>query len=162
MGICITVFPLSLIWWNSGFFFKKKLCSRPRGGLNGTTILAYSSLRFARSFSFETGKRYLQAQSIYHAGTYVLIIATPINMYFNWLLVLNRSTSLWFNGSAVSLCISSWLIPFLMGIFAKFIDGMKCLTKYKISDLFLIRNRLVRMIIPSVIMMEASIYMPSD
>lgn len=94
VGICIAVF--SLVKFR--FFFKSFVSDQE------VALMAQQYLRIVLFGSpgvllFETGKRYLQAQSIYQAGTYVLIIVTPIHMFFNWLLVLNRSTSLGLNGS---------------------------------------------------------------
>ena len=36
---------------------------------------------------FESGKRYLQAQGLFSASLYVLLICAPLNAFLNWLLV---------------------------------------------------------------------------
>lgn len=36
---------------------------------------------------FESGKRYLQAQGLFSASLYVLLICAPVNAFLNWLLV---------------------------------------------------------------------------
>lgn len=36
---------------------------------------------------FESGKRYLQAQGLFSASLYVLLICAPLNVFMNWLFV---------------------------------------------------------------------------
>ncbi len=37
--------------------------------------------------TFESGKRYLQAQGLFSASLYVLLICAPLNAFMNWLFV---------------------------------------------------------------------------
>lgn len=44
--------------------------------------------------TFEAGKRYVQAQGLFSASLYVLLICAPLNALMNWLFVWVRSTSI--------------------------------------------------------------------
>ncbi|CAB4253783.1 similar to Saccharomyces cerevisiae YDR338C Putative protein of unknown function [Maudiozyma barnettii] len=75
---------------------------------------------------FENLKRFLQAQGIFDAGIYVLLICAPLNIVMSWTLVWNKYIGIGFIGSAVAVVINFWLMFFLLLMYVIFIEGKKC------------------------------------
>lgn len=73
---------------------------------------------------FEGGKRFVQAQGLFQATTYVLLIAAPINVFLNWLFVWHLE--LGFIGAPISVVITQNLLPVLLIAYVYFIDGKQC------------------------------------
>ncbi|KAI9491945.1 mate-domain-containing protein [Zychaea mexicana] len=70
---------------------------------------------------FEATKKYLQAQGIMHAGTYVLLICSPLNMGLNYLFVWEWNYG--FIGAPIATSIIYWLMFGLLVSYIVFIDG---------------------------------------
>lgn len=75
---------------------------------------------------FENLKRYLQAQGIFDAGIYVLIICAPLNILLSYLLVWNKYIGVGFIGSAIAVDINFWLMFILLFLYTKYIEGSRC------------------------------------
>ncbi|CAJ0844468.1 6482_t:CDS:2 [Entrophospora sp. SA101] len=73
--------------------------------------------------SFEALKKYLQAQGIMKASTYVLIICSPINIILNYALVWYPPVSLGFIGAPFATSITYWLMLILIIIYIKYFNG---------------------------------------
>lgn len=73
---------------------------------------------------FEGGKRFVQAQGLFQATTYVLLIAAPLNVFFNWLFVWHLG--LGFVGAPISIVITQNLLPTLLFLYVYFVDGKQC------------------------------------
>lgn len=106
-----------LFWWNSGIFFRLFVKD------DVLVELAQSYLRVMTFCTpayilFESGKRYLQAQGIFVAGQYALLIASPINILLNYELVWGETFRLGFIGAPVATTISFWLLPLYLLIYA--------------------------------------------
>ncbi|PHH59338.1 hypothetical protein CDD81_3366 [Ophiocordyceps australis] len=101
---------------------------------------------------FETGKRYLQAQGLFRATTYVLLVAAPINILINWLLVWRLG--LGFVGAPIAVAITETLLPILLILYVKFIDGSQCwggFSKRALTNWWV----MIRLALPGMIMVEA-------
>lgn len=72
---------------------------------------------------FECVKKYLQAQGIMHASTYVLLVASPTNMVLNYVLVWNKYVGIGFMGAPLATSISYWLMLILLVAYIRFVDG---------------------------------------
>lgn len=71
---------------------------------------------------FETGKRFLQSQNIFHASTYVLFICLPLNIIMNILFI-----RFWgFIGAPIAISATYWLMAFLLLGYVLFVDGKQC------------------------------------
>lgn len=78
--------PVAILWWYSESVFLM---------LGQDAFLSQQSALFLRCLIpgglgyvfFECGKKFLQAQGIMRAGTYVLLIVSPLNAALNWLFV---------------------------------------------------------------------------
>jgi MATE family multidrug resistance protein len=74
--------------------------------------------------AFEVGKRFVQAQGLFHATTYVLLVGAPLNIIFNWLLVWKLQWG--FNGAPLAVACTQLLLPLLLLGYVCFIDGSQC------------------------------------
>lgn len=59
-----------------------------------------------------------------HAGTYVLLIASPLNILLNYLFVAHPSYSLGFIGAPIATSITYWVMLLLIILYVRFVDGM--------------------------------------
>lgn len=154
MILTVTIFPLSIIWWYSGAILK------PLIGDAELAELAQVYLRIATFgtpglFLFETGKRFLQAQHIFDAATYILVIVAPINIVLNYVLVWHPTYGLGYIGAPIAVSIVYWLMTLLMLAYIVFIDGKKCwngLDWQKASSNWI---PMLKLALPGVIMVEA-------
>ncbi|KAI1436623.1 MATE efflux family protein [Xylaria sp. CBS 124048] len=74
--------------------------------------------------AFEGGKRFVQSQGLFIATTYVLLIAAPINMILNWMLVWHFG--LGFVGAPISVAFTQTLMPVLLVLYVTFVKGSHC------------------------------------
>uniref|UniRef100_A0A8H7NNT5 Polysaccharide biosynthesis protein C-terminal domain-containing protein n=1 Tax=Bionectria ochroleuca TaxID=29856 RepID=A0A8H7NNT5_BIOOC len=101
---------------------------------------------------FECGKRFTQAQGIFHATTYVLFIVAPLNIFICWLLVWKLEYG--FIGAPISVVITENLLPLLLFLFVRFVDGSQCwggFSKRAFSNWWV----MIRLALPGMIMVEA-------
>ncbi|CAG8168183.1 unnamed protein product [Penicillium nalgiovense] len=73
---------------------------------------------------FEVMKKYLQAQGIMRAGTYVLLVIFPLNAGLNFLFCYTFEIGLLGAPIATGLCY--WLSFALLVLYARFINGSEC------------------------------------
>jgi MATE family multidrug resistance protein len=73
---------------------------------------------------FESGKRFVQAQGLFSATTYVLVIAAPLNAFMNWLFVWQFKWG--FIGAPIAVAITDNLLPLLLFLYIRFVDGRQC------------------------------------
>ncbi|CUS15812.1 unnamed protein product [Tuber aestivum] len=103
---------------------------------------------------FEAGKRFTQAQGIFAASTFVLLICAPVNAVLNYLLVWNPTIGLGFDGAPVAVIIVDWLMPVLLFCYVYFIDGYECwggLTTRSLQNWW----PMIKLSIPGLVMLEA-------
>ncbi|KAF2226915.1 mate-domain-containing protein [Elsinoe ampelina] len=74
--------------------------------------------------AFESGKRYVQAQGLFHATLYVLMAAAPINVFLHWLFVWKLEWG--FIGAPIAIAIVDNLLPLFLFLYVRFVDGMEC------------------------------------
>ncbi|KAG6047435.1 hypothetical protein E4U39_000488 [Claviceps sp. Clav50 group G5] len=101
---------------------------------------------------FEVGKRFTQAQGLFRATTYVLIVAAPVNIFINWLLVWKLGWG--FIGAPIAVAITETLLPILLFLYVVFIDGRQCwggFSRRALSNWWV----MIRLALPGMIMVEA-------
>lgn len=101
---------------------------------------------------FETGKRFLQAQGLFRATTYVILIGAPVNAMLQWLLV--WKLKLGFIGAPISVVLTRTLLPILLVLYTKLFDGSECwggFSKRALTNWWV----MIRLAIPGMIMVEA-------
>ena len=88
---CISI-PIGAIWLSSAAILVRILPDPEVAVLAGQylKIILIGAPGYA---AFESGKRYLQAQGLFSASLYVLIICAPLNAFMNWLFVWVSSVS---------------------------------------------------------------------
>jgi MATE family multidrug resistance protein len=74
--------------------------------------------------AFESGKRYVQAQGIFNATMYILLICAPLNAFLNWFMVWHLGWG--FVGAPIAVTITENIMPLLLFLYVRFIDGYQC------------------------------------
>lgn len=72
---------------------------------------------------FEAVRRFLQAQGVMSASTYVMLIVAPFNFGLHYVLVFCDPFKLGFVGAPIALSISYWLATLLLLAYAYFVKG---------------------------------------
>lgn len=112
--------PVAILWWFSEGLFLK---------LGQDANLAQQSALFLRwlipgglgYIYFEAAKKYLQAQGIMRAGTYILLITSPLNALLNWLFVYVWGLGL--VGAPIATGVTYWISFVGIMTYARFIRG---------------------------------------
>ncbi|KAK3680742.1 mate-domain-containing protein [Podospora appendiculata] len=101
---------------------------------------------------FEGGKRFVQAQGLFHATTYVLLIAAPANIVMNWLFVWHLGWG--YVGAPVAVAITQNMLPVLLFLYVWKVDGSQAWGGFKWAAL---RNwgPMIRLALPGMIMVVA-------
>ncbi|KAG7664040.1 ERC1 [[Candida] subhashii] len=110
---------------------------------------------------FECGKRFLQAQGIYHISTYVLLFAAPSNLLMNYLLVKHIG----YLGAPIAVAINYWFMIIGLMLCILFyikpedtptgLHPLKCWGGLNIREAFKGWGKLAQLAIPGLIMLEA-------
>ncbi|PMB65812.1 putative transporter [Beauveria bassiana] len=101
---------------------------------------------------FECGKRFTQAQGLFRATTYVLLVAAPFNIFVNWLLVWKLEYG--FIGAPIAVAITENLLPILLFLYVRFVDGRQCwggFSRRALSNW----GVMIKLALPGMIMIEA-------
>ncbi|CAG8566624.1 13970_t:CDS:2 [Dentiscutata erythropus] len=114
--------PIAFIWWEAELILTL-IGQSPEISAKTALFLKYLLIGAPAFLLFENLKRYLQAQGIMKASTYVLIICCIIDICINFTLVWYKPLSLGFIGAPISTSITYWLMFFLLAIYTKFING---------------------------------------
>lgn len=152
--IAVATVPLCFIWWYSGALLKPMLGDAELAEMT-QLYLRVNTLGTPGLFLFETGKRFLQAQNIFNATTYILLIVVPINMVLNYLLVWNPTYGLGYIGAPIAVSIIYWLSALLMLFYVIFIDGKKCWNGLDFQKAIINWCPMLKLALPGVIMVEA-------
>ncbi|KAI8979932.1 mate-domain-containing protein [Pilobolus umbonatus] len=124
-GLCILALmfiPIAIVWWN---------CTDLLLALNQEPELARLAGLFLRCLllgapafiAFEATKKFLQAQGIMQASTYVLMFVSPLNLILNYTLVYVEPFKLGFMGAPLATSCSYWLMFLLLVLYIRFIKG---------------------------------------
>lgn len=82
---CITI-PIGIVWLNAGSILIR-IVPDPDVALLASRYLKIILIGAPGYACFESGKRYLQAQGLFSAPLYILLICAPLNALMNWLFV---------------------------------------------------------------------------
>ncbi|KAI8629588.1 MATE efflux family protein [Xylariaceae sp. FL1651] len=102
--------------------------------------------------AFEGGKRFVQSQGLFAATTYVLLIAAPLNIFVNWLLVWHFEWG--FIGAPIAVAFTQTLMPLLLVLYVAFVDGSQCWGGFTRRSL---KNwgPMIKLALPGMVMVEA-------
>ncbi|ROW05328.1 hypothetical protein VSDG_00097 [Cytospora chrysosperma] len=143
--------PLIVLWMYSTEILATMIPEYRSAELAGTYLKIYL-LAVPAFIIFEGGKRFVQAQGLFQATTYVLVVAAPINVFLNWFFV--WYLELGFIGAPISVVITQNLLPVLLIAYVYFVDGSQCwggFSKRALSNW----GPMIRLSIPGMIMVEA-------
>ncbi|KAI1319268.1 hypothetical protein EDD11_004405 [Mortierella claussenii] len=114
--------PIAGIWLSSEHIFA--LLGQEPALAEHAAIFLRGLLPGAPAFLiFECVKKFLQAQGNMHASTYVLLIASPINVALNYVLVWNPYIGMGYIGAPIATSLSYWNMLILLVVYIRFVDG---------------------------------------
>ncbi|KAL8943022.1 MAG: hypothetical protein Q9216_001310 [Gyalolechia sp. 2 TL-2023] len=73
---------------------------------------------------FESAKRYLQAQGLFSASLYVLLICAPLNAFMNWCFVWYFGWG--FIGAPIAVAVTDNLLPIFLILYVVLVSGKEC------------------------------------
>ncbi|CAK7199959.1 hypothetical protein SEUCBS139899_002647 [Sporothrix eucalyptigena] len=152
--LLILCVPIATVWVYSEEILVNLVPEREIAALAGLylRILVFS---MPASAVFECSKRYMQAQGLFTANTYVLFISAPLNILLNWLFV--WKLELGYIGAPISAVITQWMMPLLLLLYVYFIDGSQCwggFSKRILSNW----GPMIKLALPGMIMIEAEYF----
>lgn len=149
----ILFIPFGFFWYYSSFFLKYVIEDEEVVKL--TELFLRWLIPGAPAYIiFECGKRFLQLQSIFEAGTIILFITAPLNVVCSYLLVWNPTIGLGYIGAPIAASLNFWLMLIMMLLYVVFIDGSKCWGGFT-KEAFTHYYDLSKFAIPGIIMLEA-------
>jgi len=82
----LLLIPIGTLWWFAGRILASIIPDQETAAL-ASLYLRILILGTPGVAAFESGKRFVQAQGLFHATTYVLLVGAPLNVLANWVLV---------------------------------------------------------------------------
>lgn len=149
--LAVTI-PIGAIWLTSGWILAALVPEKDLAHLAGR----YLSMLLAGAPGyaiFEAGKRFTQAQGLFNASLFVLLIATPINLLLNYVLVFVLDWDL--TGAALATVISHNLLPILLWIYVWFVNphSLQCWGGFSRAA-FSHWGPMAKLAIPGIVMVE--------
>lgn len=120
--LCLFV-PVATMWIFSEHVLRH-LVPDPETARLSSLYLKVLTFAVPGFIAFETGKRFLLAQGHFIATTSVFLIAAPFNILLTWLLVWKLRMG--FIGAPISVAATRTLLPVLLALYIKFVDGSQC------------------------------------
>ena len=147
---CITI-PIGIIWLCAEQILVHIVPERDVAVLAGRylKIILIGAPGYA---CFESGKRFLQAQGLFSASLYVLLLCAPLNAFLNWLFVWRLEWG--FVGAPIAVTITDLLLPSLLALYVRFVAGRQCwpgLTKRAFKNW----GPMIKLALPGLLMVEA-------
>lgn len=147
--------PCALCWWRLDVLLRYVIDSAEVLTLTVQFLRILTAGAPAYIF-FENFKRFLQAQGIFEAGTGVLFVSAPINIFLSWFLVWDERYGIGYAGAPVATVINFWLMAVLLVLYTMFIDGLRCWFGFcSARELFRSWGQLLRLAIPGIVMLES-------
>ncbi|KAM9897260.1 hypothetical protein OXX79_006980 [Metschnikowia pulcherrima] len=147
--------PCVLFWWNSGSLLQYIIENDEVLRLT-TQFLRVLIAGGPAYIFFENAKRFLQAQGIFEAGTGVLFVSAPINIFLSWFLVWNKKYGIGYIGAPIATVINFWIMSLLLVLYVVFVDGSKCWYGFcGVRKLFQNWGQLSHLAIPGIVMLES-------
>ncbi|CAK7268855.1 hypothetical protein SEPCBS119000_003273 [Sporothrix epigloea] len=152
--LLILCVPIAAVWIYSEKILMSLVPEQEIAALAGLylRVLVFS---MPASAVFECSKRYMQAQGLFTANTYVLFTVAPINILLNWFFV--WKLELGFIGAPISAVITQWMMPLLLLVYVYFIDGSQCWGGFS-KRIFSNWGPMIKLALPGMIMIEAEYF----
>ncbi|KAK4224780.1 mate-domain-containing protein [Podospora fimiseda] len=146
--------PIGTLWWFAEPILGSIIPEHDTAALAGI-YLRVLILGTPGVAAFESGKRFVQAQGLFHATTVVLLIGASLNVFANWFFVWKMGWG--FTGAASAVVFTQNLLPFLLFLYVWFIEGMECwngLSRRAFSNW----GPMIKLALPGMIMVEAQYF----
>ncbi|KAF2828074.1 MATE efflux family protein [Ophiobolus disseminans] len=148
----LVTLPIGAVWLSSGWILAALVPEKELAHLAGKylSILLAGAPGYA---IFEAGKRFTQAQGLFNASLFVLLIATPINILLNYLFVFVLDWDL--KGAALATVLSHNLLPILLFIYVYYVNpaSLECWAGFT-KDAFRNWGPMAKLAVPGIIMVE--------
>jgi MATE family multidrug resistance protein len=148
----LVTLPIGAIWLSSGWILAAVVPEKELAHLAGRylSILLAGAPGYA---IFEAGKRFTQAQGLFNASLFVLLIATPVNVLLNYLFVFALKWDL--EGAALATVLSHNLLPVLLWVYVYFVNpqSLVCWAGFT-RDAFRHWGPMAKLAVPGIIMVE--------
>ncbi|TPX64592.1 hypothetical protein SpCBS45565_g05753 [Spizellomyces sp. 'palustris'] len=119
--MAVMCLPIGILWWFAADFLRLMGQQEDIAQLSGT-FARYALIGLFPMLVNECMKRYLQAQGIMKATLVVIMIASPLNAFLQYLLVWS-SMGFGVIGAPIATSITYWCLPVLTGLYIKFVAG---------------------------------------
>lgn len=115
--------PIAIVWFFGAQLLSHIVPEQETARLAGLylKVLILGAPGYA---TFEAGKRYLQAQGLFSATMYVLLICAPLNALMNYIFVWQLKWG--FIGAPIAVAITENLMPVLLFLYVRYVDGYQC------------------------------------
>ncbi|KAJ4991836.1 hypothetical protein SVAN01_02686 [Stagonosporopsis vannaccii] len=148
----LVTLPIGALWLTSGWVLAALVPEKELAHLAGKylSILLAGAPGYA---IFEAGKRFTQAQGLFNASLFVLLIATPINIVLNYVFVFVVNWDL--TGAALATVVSNNLLPFLLWVYVYFVNpsSLECWGGFSKSA-FSNWGPMAKLAVPGIVMVE--------
>ncbi|ODQ81422.1 hypothetical protein BABINDRAFT_159718 [Babjeviella inositovora NRRL Y-12698] len=145
--------PCAAFWWFSEHFLRHAIHDEEVVRLT-VQFLRVMIAGAPAYILFENGKRFLQAQGIFEAGTAILFITAPVNIVLSYLLVWHPVIGVGYVGAPIAAVTNFWFQVVLLYLYVAFVDGDKCWGGFSRDALHHWRD-LAHLAIPGIVMLEA-------
>lgn len=151
----IATIPIGVVWLNAGSILRLLIDNEDISHLAGL-YLRIILLGCPGYAAFEGGKRFLQAQGIFHATLTVLVVFAAFNAAMCWLLVWRLEIG--FIGGPIAVAITNTLLPIGLALHVRFFyhSALDCWTPIN-SQALKNWNTILKLAIPGLLMIEAEI-----
>ncbi|KAI5457514.1 mate-domain-containing protein [Mariannaea sp. PMI_226] len=147
----ILMVPIAILWW----FSRPILVALVGGGRVPDLAALYLRVLIIGMPGvavFESGKRFVQSQGLFHATTYTLLIGAPLSFLQNWLFVFRAGWN--FSGAAIAMGVTQNLLPILLIMYVRLFEGSECWKGFS-RKAFSNWGPMMRLALPGMIMIEA-------
>jgi MATE family multidrug resistance protein len=115
--------PMAIIWYNGEAILTLMVPEKETARLAGL-YLRIIILGMPGYYLFESGKRFVQAQGLFNANLYCLLICAPLNAIMNYLFVWKFGWG--YIGAPIAVVITETLLPICLFAYVYFIAGKEC------------------------------------
>ncbi|KAK3312225.1 mate-domain-containing protein [Apodospora peruviana] len=143
--------PIAALWWFSEPVLAALVPDKDTARL-AAQYLRILIIGMPGVAAFESGKRFVQSQGLFHATTYTLLIGAPLSFFQNWLFAFHFGWS--FAGAAMAMAVTQNLLPLLLMLYVRLFEGMECWGGFS-KKAFSNWGPMIKLAFPGMIMIEA-------
>ena len=119
----ILMIPMAVVWWFSEPILRSLVPGEETAEM-AALYLRVLILGMPGVAAFESGKRFVQSQGLFHATTYTLLVGAPLSFFQNWLYVFKFGWG--FAGAATAMAVTQNLLPVLLVVYVRLWEGLQC------------------------------------